>query len=164
MPAGTEFYRQVEKQTFALVNGYRKENDLPPLVWSATIADVARAHSRDMATREVDFGHAGFSDRVTRLRTVRPGFQGAGENVLMTDDLNDLAQKAVTLWLHSPHHLKNIRGDYNYSGMGVWQDKSGAVYFTQIFLSFRAVIQETAAPTQPIMPWGLFASPQTRGP
>jgi uncharacterized protein YkwD len=162
--SGPDFRGEVEKETFFLVNQYRKNSELPLLVWDSEIAKVARAHSKDMATGEVDFGHDGFSDRVTRLKTVMSGFRGAGENVLMTSDLDQVAQRAVALWLRSPHHLENIRGDYNYSGLGVWQDKDGTIYFTQIFMKFAPETEETQAapPSSIITPFGMLAAPNTR--
>ena len=159
----TDFRSKLEKQTFFLINEYRKTNELPLLAWDDTIAKVARDHSKDMATGEVDFGHEGFKDRVSQLKTVMTGFRGAGENVLMTSDPDDAAKKAVTLWLHSPHHLENIRGDFNYSGMGVWQDKDGVIYFTQIFMKFApATEQAEAAPSGIDTPFGMLAVPDTR--
>ena len=160
-----DFRGGVEKQTFFLINQYRKSSSLPPLVWDDSIAKVARAHSKDMATGEVDFGHAGFSDRVSHLKTVMTGFRGAGENVLMTTDLEEVAQKAVAVWLHSPHHLENIRGDFNYSGLGVWQDKDGTIYFTQIFMKFvppPATQEAQAVPPALLTSVGMLAAPNTR--
>ena len=160
-----DFRSGIEKQTFFLINQYRKSSSLPPLVWDESIAKVARSHSKDMATGEVDFGHAGFSDRVSHLKTVMNGFRGAGENVLMTTDLEEVAQKAVAVWLHSPHHLENIRGDFNYSGLGVWQDKNGTIYFTQIFMKFippPATQEAQAAPPAVLTPFGMLAAPNTR--
>jgi uncharacterized protein YkwD len=161
--SGPDFCAQVERDTFLIVNQYRAKNDLPALAWNDGITKLARAHSRDMATGDVDFGHEGFSDRVSRLKELMPGFGGAGENVLMSDNVDDIAHAAVALWLRSPHHLKNIRGDYNYSGMGVWQDKNGTVYFTQIFLKTKPVQQAAAEPEPTVQtPLGFLASPFTR--
>ena len=161
--SGPDFRDSVEKQTFVLVNEYRKSNFLAPLVWDDAIAKVARAHSKDMATGAVDFGHDGFRSRVNQLRNVMGGFQGAGENVLMTSDLTAVAKSAVAMWLRSPHHLANIRGDYNYSGLGVWQDKNGVVYFTQIFMKFTPETEEAqTAPAGLLTPFGMLATPNTR--
>lgn len=161
--SGIEYRNEVEQETFSLVNQYRKSSNLPLLAWDDAIAKAARAHSKDMATGEVDFGHGGFSERISRLKTVMPGLWGAGENVLMTDNLEQAARNAVTMWLHSPHHLKNIRGDYNYSGLGVWQDKDGTIYFTQIFVKTQPPVQETQAEPPPsiITSFGMLASPET---
>jgi uncharacterized protein YkwD len=129
-----DFQHDVEKQTFKLINQYRDQDGLPPLKWNEEIASIARSHSRDMATGDVDFGHGGFDDRVGQLKSLIAGFEGAGENVLYTTELDEVAARAVQMWLHSPHHLRNIRGDYNFSGIGVWRSKDGALYFTQLFL------------------------------
>ena len=159
-----DFRSGVELETFALINQYRESCKLPPLTWDGEIAKSARLHSRDMATGEVDFGHDGFSDRISRLRTILIGLRGAGENVFMTDNLDDAARNAVAKWLHSPHHLQNIRGDYNYSGLGVWQDKEGALYFTQIFVKLEPPAQQTEAAPAPevVTPFGMLAAPKTR--
>jgi uncharacterized protein YkwD len=162
--SGPDFCAGVEKETFQLVNQYRVEHLLPPLTWSDSIAKVARNHSNDMATGACDFGHDGFRDRVNHLSKVMSGFNGAGENVLMTSQLTGTAQSALALWLKSPHHLANIRGDYNYSGMGVWQGKDGALYFTQIFMKFAPVTEEAQAAPEPglMTPFGMLATPNTR--
>jgi len=157
-----EFCSGLEQQAFLLVNQYRKANKLPPLSWNEAIAKVALGHSKDMATGEVDFGHDGFKGRYTRLKTVMVGLKGCGENVLKTDDPNEVAQKAVVLWLRSPDHLHNIRGDYNYSGMGVWQDDHGMIYFTQIFVKIDPHTEEAQAAPQGASPLGLLVAPQTR--
>ena len=159
-----EFRKQVEKEAFLLVNQYRKENDFPPLAWDDAIANTARAHSKDMASGDSDFGHDGFSERIAHLKETKPGIGGAGENVLYSSDLNDIATRAVQMWLHSPHHLKNIRGDYNYSGLGVWQDKDGTMYFTQIFLKIKPPAQETqaASPSSDAAFMGLLGNPDSR--
>jgi len=162
--SGADFCAGVEKETFRLVNAYREDHQLPPLKWSDSITQVARAHSKDMATGACDFGHDGFRDRVNHLKGVMAGFNGAGENVLMTSELAGAAKSAVALWLKSPHHLENIRGDYNYSGLGVWQDKDGAIYFTQIFMKFSPVTEEAQAAPEPglMTPFGMLAGASTR--
>jgi hypothetical protein len=92
------------------------------------------------------------------------GLCGAGENVLKTDEPGEVARTAVALWLRSPHHLENIRGDYNYSGLGVSQDKAGMVYFTQIFAKVAPQAQQAQATpgVQLATPFGLLAAPRAR--
>jgi uncharacterized protein YkwD len=145
--AGAQLHRSLEEETFALINRYRKENGLPLFAWDSAIARVARAHSKDMATGDVDFGHDGFRDRMRELGKELTGLSGGGENVLMTDDPNAVAGNAVALWLSSPPHLHNIRGDFNYSGLGVWRNEKGVIYFTQIFVKLRP-----PAPASPPIP------------
>jgi uncharacterized protein YkwD len=165
LPAGSgeglKFCGKMEQQAFFLVNEYRKNNRLPSLLWNDAVAQVARGHSWDMATGEADFGHEGFGGRVSKLKIEMTGLKGCGENVLKTDDPDRVAQNAVTLWIRSPAHLHNIRGDYNYSGLGVWQDNHGTIYFTQIFVKLGPPTQTASAP-QVTSPFGLLAPPVTR--
>ena len=76
--AATDARSKLENETFSLINQYRKDNKLPPFKWSDDITKVARAHSKDMATGEVDFGHEGFGKRVALLKTKMAGLNGAG--------------------------------------------------------------------------------------
>lgn len=161
--SGPDFRMEVEKRTFELINDYRKDHGMAQLAWADTIAGLARDHSKAMASGDVEFGHGGFMDRVHSLKAHMTGFRGAGENVLMTDNPNDVARSAVALWLHSPHHLANIRGDFNYSGLGVWQDKAGMIYFTQIFVKIEAPKTEAQASAPAVdSPFGFLSSPLTR--
>jgi len=159
-----DFQQRVEKETFSLINQYRTAHDLPALTWSDAIAVEARGHSRDMATGDVDFGHDGFKGRVEKIKAVLGGFGGAGENVFMTNDLNEVARLAVETWLHSPHHLENIRGDYNYSAVGVWPDPHGTLYFTQIFFKREKTRAASDAATEPelVTPFGMLTTPDPR--
>ena len=109
---GADYRKSVEQETFSLINQYREAHQLPLLKWSDDIAVVARGHSKDMATGDVDFGHDGFGKRVKTLQGEMVGLKGAGENVLKTDNPDQVAEAAVNIWLHSPHHLANIRGDF----------------------------------------------------
>jgi len=154
--AKTDAHLPLEKETFALINQYRIDKGLSELKWDTAITEVARAHSRDMATGEVDFGHDGFGDRIRLLKKTLVGFRGAGENVFMTDDPREIAHAAVAVWLKSPPHLHNIRGDYNYSGMGIWVNDQGVIYFTQIFILLQPPDNEVQASPTPVAP---FTSP-----
>jgi uncharacterized protein YkwD len=163
--ADADLHLGVEQETFLLINQYREAHDFPDLKWDDSIAKVARAHSKEMATGQVNFGHDGFRERINHLRSVMTGFAGAGENVFMSDNSDGVARIAVAMWLQSPHHLENIRGDYNYSGLGVWQDKNGVIYFTQIFMKFSPKTEEAqVAPASGLVtPFGMLAAPNTRG-
>jgi uncharacterized protein YkwD len=139
----TDYALAIEQKAFALINDYRTREGLPALAWNDEIAALARAHSRDMATARVAFGHEGFKDRVAHMREQFPYFRGAGENVFFASVPLDLsvAGLAVQSWLHSPHHLKNIRGDFNVSGIGAAVSNDGSIYLTQLFLKTGAAAQ-----------------------
>jgi uncharacterized protein YkwD len=147
-----------ERETFALINEYRKVNHLESLTWDTGIAAVARAHSEGMASGRVDFGHDGFDARVHLLRESFPGLRGAGENVLMTDDPSDVARKAVALWLKSPPHLHNIRGDFSNSGIGISENAQGVIYFTQVFVKIGPATETTQAGPRIMMPLGFLST------
>jgi uncharacterized protein YkwD len=129
-----ELSLSLEHETFDLINQYREREGFPKLEWDSAIANVARLHSRDMVLGTVGFGHGGFSDRMCTLRGIFAGMRGGGENVFFTDARPQVAAAAVEAWLHSPPHLHNIRGDYQYSGLGLWRRGDGAYFFTQIFV------------------------------
>jgi uncharacterized protein YkwD len=136
-----ELPRSLEHETFDLINQYRVSEGMPKLTWDSAIANIARIHSRDMATGAVGFGHGGFDGRMDTLRGMYAGMRGGGENVFYTDARPGVAAAAVSAWLHSPPHLHNIRGDYQLSGLGLWKRSDGAYFFTQIFVK---VERETA--------------------
>jgi uncharacterized protein YkwD len=129
-----ELSRSLEHETFDLINDYREREGFPRFVWSSGVANIARLHSRDMATGAVDFGHEGFRDRMDELHGMFSGMRGGGENVFYTDAVPGVARLAVQSWLHSAPHLHNIRGDYQYSGLGLWRRADGSYFFTQIFV------------------------------
>jgi len=126
--------RQIEKEIFQLINEYREQNGLPPLQYSEVAADMAERHSRRMADKDVPFGHTGFQDRYNVLKRELPDMTAGAENVAYgADD----AAEAVELWLHSAGHMKNIRGNYTHTGIGVVRDSEGHLYFTQLFVKLQ---------------------------
>jgi uncharacterized protein YkwD len=82
----------------------------------------------------VPFGHIGFDERADTLSRFME-MEGWAENVyFISDSIPGLARKAADSWIHSPEHLENIRGDYNYTGVGIVKDNKGGYYFTQFFV------------------------------
>ncbi|ALF51923.1 alkaline phosphatase [Nostoc piscinale CENA21] len=121
----------LEKSVFEQINRYRASKKLPKLTLNANISRQARIHSQNMAKGKVPFSHNGFEKRVisTSIR-----FNSAGENVAVNQGYSNPASQAVIGWLESPGHLKNIKGNYNLTGVGVATNQQGEVYLTQIFL------------------------------
>ena len=113
------------------INAYRKHRGLNPLQLRADLCREAQKHSSDMATHRIDFGHTGFPNRVKHIYAHSERPNGAAENVAYNyHDGHDVVKN----WLTSPHHLANIKGHYNYTGIGLARDTHGKLYFTQIFL------------------------------
>lgn len=121
---------QPEKDVLHLINQHRVDIGLPPLEYNITIAKEAEQHSHDMAKGIVEFGHAGFSDRINRLKSAVGGSSGS-ENVAY--GFSD-AESVVNAWLQSAGHKKNIESNATITGIGVTESEKGSKFYTQIFL------------------------------
>jgi uncharacterized protein YkwD len=122
----------LEKSVFEQINQYRLSQGLPKLTLNASITKQARIHSRNMAGGKVPFSHQGFEKRVSAIPLI---YNSAAENVAYNLGYSDPANEAVIGWLNSPGHLKNVKGRYNLTGIGVAANEKGEVYLTQIFLN-----------------------------
>ena len=121
----------MENAILANVNAYRRSKGLGALQMLSVATQQAYNHSRNMATGRTAFGHDGFDARVDAIRASIGSVYGWAENVAYG---NLSAKGVVDVWLNSPGHRKNIEGNYNLSGIGVYKDSEGTLYFTQIFL------------------------------
>ena len=121
----------LNKEVFNLVNKHRKSVGLKPLVENETIAKEASHHSANMAAKKAPFGHEGFNGRSERLLKQVKNANATAENVAYS---SYSAERVVNMWLHSPKHLKNIEGEYNYTGIGIAKGADGNLYYTQIFV------------------------------
>ncbi len=128
-------YRDLEQAVVRLVNAYRVRRRLRSLATDSTLARIARAHSREMAERRVAFGHDGFNDRVKEAER-RFDFSEIAENVALNDFPRvRTVTVAVDGWLGSPHHLENIEGNFDRTGVGIARSGDGTYYYTQIFIA-----------------------------
>jgi uncharacterized protein YkwD len=124
----------LEKSIFEQINQYRATLGLPKLTLNGNITRQARIHSQNMAQGKVPFSHHGFEQRVKAIPLT---YSSAAENVAFNTGYSDPAQQAVIGWINSPGHLKNIKGNYSLTGIGVAANSKGEVYLTQIFLNNR---------------------------
>ena len=124
----------LEHHVHRLVNEHRVSRGLKPLAFNPEISVIARRHSRDMATGRIGFSHGGFESRREKIA----GFiaqPGVGENVAMVPvGLSHVGAVAVSNWLESPGHRRNIEGAYELTGVGIAQGPTGAYFFTQLFV------------------------------
>ena len=121
----------LEDSVFQQINSYRATQNLPSLLRNSAMDTQARTHSQNMASGKVAFGHDGFVQRVQATRLL---YISAAENVAYNRGYQDPAKQAVEGWLNSAGHLKNIKGQYNLTGIGVASNNKGEIYFTQIFI------------------------------
>lgn len=127
----------VEREVFARINAERLKNDLPELEWSENVAAVARLHSQDMA-REKFFSHRGSDGSMVDDRADRMGlglWRSIGENIAYMRGFDDPAGLAVSKWLQSAAHRKNLLGpNWKESAVGVSITADGTYYVTEVFL------------------------------
>jgi uncharacterized protein YkwD len=118
------------------INQYRQSQNLSPLQLDPTITQQAQLHSQAMATGEVPFSHQGFEKRADTISKAVQ-YRSVAENVAYNQGYSDPAENAVSGWLQSPGHYKNIVGDFDLTGIGVAKNEAGEYYFTQIFAKQR---------------------------
>jgi uncharacterized protein YkwD len=141
-PAFSEHFiveKPFETQMLELTNQYRIGKELENLVWDESLAELARAHSREMAIQGY-ISHDLPSGNVTS-RMVRAGYfhNAARENVARSGSIS-WAQDAL---LKSPMHEKNIAAnDVTMIGIGIVrapEPYSRMLYITEIFATPRSV-------------------------
>lgn len=121
----------VERDILKYVNEHRHSMGLLALQPLDAATGQAEKHSRDMATGRSAFGHDGFEQRVQAIKKSFGWISASAENVAYG---NLTAKEVVKGWLNSPGHKKNIEGNYLQTGIGVYRDRKGVTYFTQIFI------------------------------
>jgi len=152
----------LEHRVQDLINGTRVEHMLGSLVLDDKLSAIARAHSRDMASRGF-FGHVNPDGLDATARGKRAGFacrkqvsghsfrEGLGEN-LYQDNLytrvrtigtersydwnssDDIAANSLRGWMNSQGHRHNIlESVYTQTGIGIFVADDDRVYITQVF-------------------------------
>ncbi len=114
--------------------GDRSFEPAPLLRWDGGLADIALAHSRDMATHQY-FAHQGRDGAQVSDRATKAGYawRSIGENLATGQGS---AESAMAAWLASPHHCENIMNK-TFRAMGaayaVNPESETAIYWTQVF-------------------------------
>lgn len=124
-------YKDMETEVLRYINEYRAEKGLGPLVMNDTINRAAMEHCKYLGNKAHRLNHDGFEDRMHGLMSVIKPCYSAAENVARGQ--KD-AKEVVSNWISSPGHRENIEGDFNLSGIAIYKDRDGMLYFTQIFL------------------------------
>lgn len=137
VPKATSTVRQVERNTFDLMNAERAAKGLTRLEWDENLAGLARLHSVNMATHNF-FSHRGVDGTMVDDRADLLGlgnWNAIGENIAFLRGFDEPERIAVTKWLQSPSHRKNIlNATWRESAIGVALANDGSYYFTQVFL------------------------------
>lgn len=119
------------------INGERQRHHRIELQRLDALDDIARAHSRDMATRRY-LSHDTPEGLNPVDRIVRGGFSGfslVGENVGMTS-IHPPNHEIVQGWLHSRVHRDNLLAPaFNATGIGIARAPDGSLYYTQVYVT-----------------------------
>lgn len=125
---------EMEARVFAHVNAHRVSIGRPEFDASRALADIAREHSRAMASGRRGFGHEGFASRGKKVIAVVP-YSGFGENISRHRRSGaEVPDAALQKWLGSEVHRKKVEGDYDVSGVGAAVSEDGTWYLTQLFV------------------------------
>jgi len=129
----------VESEIVALVNHERAAHGLTPLSPDPRIAELARAHSREMAAGARPFGHDRFRERAIAARALNSAAGAVSENVAARLTYPPHAAPAVVGdWIASERHRDAILdASHRLTGVGVWRAANGELYFTQLFVAER---------------------------
>eukprot|EP00742_Colponemidia_sp_Colp-10_P008770 GILJ01009520.1.p1 GENE.GILJ01009520.1~~GILJ01009520.1.p1 ORF type:complete len:552 (-),score=78.12 GILJ01009520.1:109-1764(-) len=122
--------QRIGLKALELTNKFRASQGRPPLIWNQALCQIGIEHSRRMADGVVPFGHDGFNQRVANFPFP---VRSAAENVAMNQGLGAVAEVAVQGWIESPGHRKNLLGDFEVCGIGVYRSWNGSFYLTQLF-------------------------------
>jgi uncharacterized protein YkwD len=121
----------LEAQMLDMVNAERRAAGLQPVKPDPVLAQVARAHSKDMFARGY-FSHytPDGRDLEDRLRTARIGYLSAGENLALAPTL----YTAHSGLMRSPGHRANIlRPQFGRLGIGILDGGTHGLMVTQAF-------------------------------
>lgn len=124
-------YANMREEVLHYVNEYRVKKGLPALAMNDTISEAALKHSKYMGNKTIRINHDGFEDRMHGLMKLLKPANGAAENV--ANGQRD-AREVVNMWIASPGHRENIEGNYHLSGIGIYKNRNGVLYFTHIFI------------------------------
>ena len=128
----TESISSLEERCHKEINRVRQKYGLSSLKWWPKLAECARKHSQQMAAGKCQFGHDGFENRFKQMQKIC-SIYFFGENVAYSYHYADPVKIAVTEWMKSEGHKKNILENFQESGIGVAISPEGKCYITQLF-------------------------------
>lgn len=122
-------------QILSGTNGYRASNGKPALKGSRKLDAAALVICKAMiAAGKLDH-FAGGTTPGKRIDAAGYQWNAVAENIYNENGYNPqvVAQRAVTGWINSPEHAKNMRGDYTSHGSAYCIAPDGTVYWAQDF-------------------------------
>jgi len=135
-------YGRLMQEVVRLSNLERQSHGAPPLAVDHFLEAAALGHSQEMA-RLGYFDHnsptPGRETPDLRIRLAGSAAPKTGENLAMFGGTPEaqLAEKAVTGWMNSPGHRRNLLDPtFTHIGIGVAKGSNGDYYITQNFCAY----------------------------
>jgi len=119
---------KIEQDVIDVVNEYRVSVGLNAVKFNSVAYGYAIAHNEYMISKGT-ISHDNFDKRASDL-SIEANADFVSEN-LGKDFTN--AEDILEAWKNSPTHKKVMEGDFQYTAVSVTADKSGILYFTQLF-------------------------------
>lgn len=141
----TNRFADLEKQMLLLINQDRSSPEAVaetggrarPLKWNEDLAEVARAHSRNMIEQRF-FSHVSPGGKTYEMRIDEAGIPwlAAGENIAKWDTIAGAEATFMDEPRFQPNHRYNIlNAFYTDVGIGIVQGPDGNLYITQDFVT-----------------------------
>lgn len=125
----------------AQVNSFRGSKGRDALNRHAGLDRMAQQHSEFMLKNRGKFGsgsagsltHYGFEERALAAQRTM-GMANVAENIATCSGRGKgSASTLVNAWINSSGHVKNMKGKWDVTGIGVAVDSDGTVFATQLF-------------------------------
>ena len=128
---GDEIF-DLERQTLDMVNGYRIGFGMIDLRWDESLAEIARAHARSMASGSRWTSHRCFEYR-SLLAASMMGEGNLWENVGSVLESDRPVADIITGWRNSAPHRNAMLCSATLSGVGAARGDNGELYVVQLF-------------------------------
>lgn len=123
-------------EIFSSLNNERRAQKVAVLGWDDDLADLAEDYSEKMAGEKF-FSHTdskGLSIVERAKDNKIDDYTKIGENLYYCFGCSNFVYNAVSGWLRSPSHKRNILDkEYTLTGIGIAESKDGKIYITQVF-------------------------------
>ena len=133
LPSGRQDLEFLEQKLFELVNGERQKRGLPRVSFLRDLSQLAREHSRDMASRgRISHASSDGKSYMERLVDARFYFIAIGENVAFSNKFEP--ERIHEGLMDSSGHRENILDPaFDQVGIGAVLNKDEGYYVTQDF-------------------------------
>jgi uncharacterized protein YkwD len=112
-------------------NRLRADAKLPALAISSKLQAAAERHARDMAAQgKMTHRGSDHSSPIDRIKSTGYPYRRAGENIAVG---GYATERLIKGWMDSPHHKRNILGNFSQIGVACATAESGKRYWCVTF-------------------------------